>query len=122
VLSALAALGVRIVLDDFGTGFSSVGYLRDLPVHGLRTPATLLHAAPAEQAADRQLLAGMVRVAHALGLTLTVHGVDDEQRAAALPGTGCDGVQGLRFGAPSTPLQVPSLLRRPEKLAGSVPA
>ena len=116
VLTALAALGVRIVLDEFGTGFCSVAYLRDLPVHGLRTPATLLHAAPAGLAADRQLLAGMARVAHALGLTLTVHGVDDEQRAAALPGTGCDGAQGLRYGPPSTPHQVPALLRHPGKL------
>jgi len=119
VLTALAALGVRIVLDDFGTGFSSVAYLRDLPVHGLRTPATLLHAAPSGLAADRQLLAGMARVAHALGLTLTVHGVDDEQRAAALPGTGCDAAQGLRYGPPSTPHQVPALLRHPGKLVAA---
>lgn len=112
VLTALAALGVRIVLDDFGTGFSSFGYLRELPVHGLRTPATLLHPSPAGLEADRELLAGMARVAHALGLTLTVHGVDDELRAAALAETGCDWAQGLRYGPPSTPHQVPTLLRR----------
>jgi diguanylate cyclase (GGDEF)-like protein len=117
VLTALAALGVRIVLDDFGIGFSSFGYLRELPVHGLRTPATLLHPSPAGLEADRELLAGMARVAHALGLTLTVHGVDDELRAAALAETGCDWAQGLRYGPPSTPHQVPTLLRRAGKLA-----
>ncbi|UQU62237.1 EAL domain-containing protein [Couchioplanes caeruleus] len=116
VLAALAALGVRIVLDDFGTGPSSLAYLRDLPVHGLRTPASLLHDNPASAEADRDLVAGMARMAHALGLTLTVHGVDDELRAATLVGTGCDGAQGLRYGAPTTPHQVPALLRRTGKL------
>ncbi|WP_306215682.1 bifunctional diguanylate cyclase/phosphodiesterase [Actinoplanes sp. RD1] len=109
VLAALAELGVRIVLDDFGTGYTSLAYLRDLPVHGLRTPAALLQ--PSSDG-DRDLLAGMARTAHALGLSLTVHGVDDDGRAATLIGTGVDGVQGVRFGAPATPHQVPGLLRR----------
>ncbi|MET8153238.1 EAL domain-containing protein [Actinoplanes sp. NPDC049668] len=116
VLAALAALGVRLILDDFGTGNSSIAYLRDLPVHGLRTPASLLRGSPGGLDADRELLAGMARVAHALGLTLTVHGVDDERGAAALAGTGCDRAQGLRFGPPSTPHQVPALLRPPALL------
>jgi diguanylate cyclase (GGDEF)-like protein len=117
VLTTLAALGVRILLDDFGTGYSSLAYLRDLPVHGLRTPATLLRPSAAGAPAARELLAGMAGVAHALGLTLTVHGVDDEQAATTLPGTGCDAAQGLRFGAPTTPHQVPALLRRAAPLA-----
>ncbi|MEV4639726.1 bifunctional diguanylate cyclase/phosphodiesterase [Actinoplanes sp. NPDC049548] len=117
VLSALAALGVRLVLDDFGTGHGSLAYLRDLPVHGLRTPAGLLHPMAAGAEADRELVAGMARVAHALGLTLTVHGVDDEVRAATLVGTGCDGAQGLRYGPPTTPHQVPILLRGAGTLA-----
>ncbi|WP_305789681.1 bifunctional diguanylate cyclase/phosphodiesterase [Symbioplanes lichenis] len=113
VLTALAELGVRIVLDDFGTGATSLAALRELPVHGLRTPAALLH--PAAAGSDRDLLAGMARTAHALGLTLTVHGVDDDGRAATLTGTGVDCAQGVRLGAPATPHQVPGLLRRTGK-------
>ncbi|GAA2597557.1 hypothetical protein GCM10010435_91130 [Winogradskya consettensis] len=111
VLTALAELGVRIVLDDFGTGFTSLAYLRDLPVHGLRTPAALLRSGASGAGSDRELLAGMARTAHALGLTLTVHGIDDERGAATVTGTGCDGAQGLHYGVPATPHQVPALLR-----------
>ncbi|MEV6602472.1 EAL domain-containing protein [Actinoplanes sp. NPDC051346] len=116
VLSALAALGVRLVLDDFGTGTGSLAYLRDLPVHGLRTPSSVLSTTTGGADADRDLLGGMARVAHALGLRLTVHGVDDDRRAAALVDTGCDAAQGLRYGAPTTPHQVAALLRRSGRL------
>jgi diguanylate cyclase (GGDEF)-like protein len=111
VLAALAALGVRLQLDDFGTGFSNLAYLRELPVHGLRTPAGLVRSPAPGVDTDRDLLAGLARVAHALGLTLTVHGVDDEDAQARLAGTGVDSAQGLRYGLPSTPHQVPALLR-----------
>jgi diguanylate cyclase (GGDEF)-like protein len=112
VLTSLADLGVRITLDDFGTGYTSIGYLRELPVHGLRTPATLLQPAPGSNGdAERGLLAGLAQVAHALGLTLTVHGVDEDHRAFNLAGTGCDAVQGLRYGPPVTPHQVRAMVR-----------
>jgi diguanylate cyclase (GGDEF)-like protein len=112
VLTSLADLGVRIVLDDFGTGCTSIGYLRELPVHGLRTPAALLQPPPGGNGdAERGLLIGLAQVAHALGLSLTVHGIDEDHRAFRLAGTGCDAVQGLRYGPPTTPHQVRSLLR-----------
>jgi len=81
-------------------------------VHGLRTPAALLRSPVTGPEADRKLLAGMTRVAHALGLPLTVHGVDDEEAQVRLAGTGVDSAQGLRYGPPSTPHQVPAMLRR----------
>jgi EAL domain-containing protein (putative c-di-GMP-specific phosphodiesterase class I) len=112
VLTSLADLGVRIVLDEFGSGYTSVGYLRELPVHGLRTPATLLQPAPGSNGdAERALLAGLAQVAHAMGLSLTVHGVDEDHRAFNLAGTGCDAAQGLRYGPPVTPHQVRAMLR-----------
>ena len=116
VLAALAALGVRLELDDFGTGHSSLPYLRELPLHGLRTPAALLRSPANGPDADRELLAGLARVAHALDLTLTVHGVDDAEVQARLAGTGVDGAQGLRYGPPSAPHQVAALLHRPAGL------
>ena len=106
VLAALATLGARLVLDDFGTGYTSVAYLRGLPIHGLRCPLPQLAGGNADR-----LICGLATVAHALGLTLTVHGVDDERLAEAVEGSGCDEVQGLRYAAPATPHRVSALLR-----------
>ncbi|GAA3337176.1 hypothetical protein GCM10020358_12500 [Amorphoplanes nipponensis] len=117
VLTALAALGVRLELDDFGSGGGSLAYLRELPLHGLRTPASRVQSPACGVDTDRELLAGLTRVAHALGLTLTVHGVDDDDAQARLAGTGVDGAQGLRFGPPGTPHQVGALLRVPALVA-----
>jgi len=112
VLTSLADLGVRIVLDDFGTGSPSIAYLRELPVHGLRTPATLLQPAAGDSGdAERGVLVGLTQIAHALGLTLTVHGVDEDHRVFNLADTGCDAAQGLRYGPPTTAHQVRVLLR-----------
>jgi diguanylate cyclase (GGDEF)-like protein len=112
VLTSLADLGVRLTLDDFGTGCTSIGYLRELPVHGLRTPAALLQpAAGGNGDAERGLLVGLAQVAHSLGLSLTVHGIDEDHRAFNLAGTGCDAVQGLRYGPPANPRQVRALVR-----------
>jgi predicted signal transduction protein with EAL and GGDEF domain len=118
VLAALGALGVRVVLDDFGTGYTSVAYLRELPIHGLRSPLPQLTAGVSGEPADRSLVTGLATIAHALNLTLTVHGVDDERLADGLDASGCDAVQGLRYAAPATPHGVSALLRRPATVAG----
>lgn len=115
VLAALAGLGVRVVLDDFGAGYTSVAYLRELPIHGLRSPLPPLTAGVSGEPA---LVAGLAMIAHALGLTLTVHGVDDERLADGLHTSGCDAVQGLRYAAPATPHRVSALLRRSATMAG----
>jgi len=106
VLAALGALGARLVLDDFGTGAISLAYLRGLPVHGLRCPLPMIAGGDANR-----LVSGLADVAHALGLTFTVHGVDDERLAAAVEGSGCDEAQGLWYAPPATPHRVTALLR-----------
>jgi len=112
VLTSLADLGVRIVLDDFGAASPSIAYLRELPVHGLRTPATLVQPpAGGNGDAERGVLVGLAQIAHALGLSLTLHGVDEDHRVFNLAETGCDAAQGLRYGPPTTPQQVRVLLR-----------
>jgi diguanylate cyclase (GGDEF)-like protein len=106
VLAALAALGARLTLDDFGAGYTSVAYLRGLPIHGLRCPLPQLAGGNAGR-----LVSGLATIAHALGLTLTVYGVDDERLGEAVEGSGCDEVQGLRYAAPATPHRISALFR-----------
>lgn len=99
ILAALADLGVRIALNDFGTGHTNLAYVRDLPIHDLRTPARLLTCdSTLSTVDDRGLLAAMATMAHSMGLTLTVYDVDAPQHATALAGTGCDHVQGHHYG------------------------
>ena len=118
VLAALGALGVRVELDDFGAGYTSVAYLRELPIHGLRSPLPQLTGGVAGEPADRSLVAGLATIAHALGLTLTVHGVDDERLADGLDVSGCDAVQGLHYAAPATPQRVAAWIRQPTTVVG----
>lgn len=121
VLAALADLGIRIELDDFGTGYTSFTFLRDLPVHGLRTPARIMHdpaaahpahGGPAHGSPAAQMFTAMTGIAHALELTLTVHGVDDDHHAAAVTAGGCDAAQGEAYGPPINTEHVTGLLTR----------
>ncbi|MEV4812891.1 putative bifunctional diguanylate cyclase/phosphodiesterase [Micromonospora avicenniae] len=105
-LRGLADLGVRIAIDDFGTGYSNLAYLRDLPVTelkvagefvaGLRAPA----ADPGSRT-DERILASLVSLAHALGLTVTAEGVETAGQAERLRAIGCDAGQGWHFGRPA---------------------
>jgi diguanylate cyclase (GGDEF)-like protein/PAS domain S-box-containing protein len=115
-LHALAAMGVRIAIDDFGTGYSNLAYLSRLPVHVLKLDGGFLEgfregtqpalsgervtagAGARREAADEQIVSALVRLAHALGLTVTAEGVESALQADLLRSTGCDSAQGWHFG------------------------
>jgi diguanylate cyclase (GGDEF)-like protein/PAS domain S-box-containing protein len=103
-LRRLAALGVRIAIDDFGTGYSNLAYLRTLPIQNLKLAgpflAGLRDRRPAER--DEQILDALVRLAHALGLTVTAEAVETTHQADLLRGLGCDNAQGWYY-APAAP-------------------
>ncbi|WP_436774995.1 putative bifunctional diguanylate cyclase/phosphodiesterase [Yinghuangia sp. YIM S09857] len=112
-LRELAAMGVRIAIDDFGTGYSNLAYLRRLPVcelkiagsfvEGLRTPGD---ADPV----DARIVASLVELAHALGLTVTAEGIETAAQAERLRAIGCDAGQGWYFSRPGPPDRIASLL------------
>ncbi|MDP9791573.1 diguanylate cyclase (GGDEF)-like protein/PAS domain S-box-containing protein [Catenuloplanes nepalensis] len=99
-LRALADLGIRIAIDDFGTGYSNLAYLRDLPVTGLKLAGTFVTGrtrADLPDRVDREILAALVRLAHALGLTVIAEGVETAEQAALLRTLDCDMVQGWHY-------------------------
>jgi diguanylate cyclase (GGDEF)-like protein len=110
-LRILADLGVRIAIDDFGTGYCNLAYLRDLPVTELKVAGEFvagLRATPVDPASrtDERILASLVSLAHALGLTVTAEGVETAGQAERLRAIGCDAGQGWHFGRPAPPERI----------------
>jgi diguanylate cyclase (GGDEF)-like protein/PAS domain S-box-containing protein len=97
VLGRLRQLGVTLAIDGFGAAYSSLVGLRQLPVQMLKVDRTLV----AEVDRDgRAIVAGIVGLAHALGLKVTAVGVETEAQKAALGACGCDYLQGFLTGEP----------------------
>lgn len=100
-LSRLRDLGVRVGIDDFGTGHSALAYLRQLPLDFLkidRSFVTLL----GQDRRDESIVAAIVGMARALGLETVAEGVETSTQHAMLTALGCDVAQGWYLGRPST--------------------
>jgi diguanylate cyclase (GGDEF)-like protein/PAS domain S-box-containing protein len=104
-LRRIADLGVEIALDDFGTGYSNLSSLRWLPVSVLKLDRAFtrgLRQNPADPV-DSTIVEGVVSLAHGLGLTVTVEGVETRTQAEHLRELGCDTGQGWYYARPGPP-------------------
>jgi diguanylate cyclase (GGDEF)-like protein len=98
-LDALQAMGVRIYIDDYGTGYSSLAQIRDLPVHALKIDRSfVMRLAGSDD--NVHIVRSTIDLGHALELEVVAEGVEDEATAQALVGWGCDHLQGYYFGKP----------------------
>jgi len=97
-LAQLHALGVRLSIDDFGTGFSSLAYLRKLRVHEMKIDRTFIAAM--EDANDMVIVRSTIDLAHNLGLRVVAEGIEDERSLARLRAMGCDEAQGYFMSRP----------------------
>ena len=93
VLGALRDLGLRLWVDDFGTGYSSLAYLRRLPLDGLKIDRSFV-AGLGKEAEDSAIVAGIVSLAHTLGLSAVAEGVETAEQMLLLRELGCDFAQG----------------------------
>ncbi len=89
--------GIEVSLDDYGTGYSSLAYLRELPVDEVKLDRVF--AADVGRRRTATIVRHTVAMAHGLGLRVVAEGVEDEQAARLLAELGCDVGQGLYFGA-----------------------
>lgn len=110
-LAAVAALGVHVVVDDFGVGWSNLTRILDLPVDGLKIDRGIAAAVLADPRAAA-MVAATVGMAHALGLTVTAEGVETVEVRDHLLAAGCDLAQGWLYAAATSGDQVPDMLRR----------
>ncbi len=99
VLTALNDLGVRVAIDDFGKGYSSLSYLRRFPVSLLKVDGSFVTRL-GDDASDVALVSAVTGMGHALGLTVVAEWVETAAQVAELRGVGCDVAQGYYFGRP----------------------
>ena len=101
VLSDLTDLGIRIGLDDFGTGFSSMTYLKRFPINFLKIDRTFVAGLDSNDD-DTAIVTGTVALAHSLGLQVVAEGVETEAQLRQLQKLQCDLAQGFHFSEPVT--------------------
>jgi diguanylate cyclase (GGDEF)-like protein/PAS domain S-box-containing protein len=99
IVKDLHALGLSISIDDYGTGFSSLGYLRDLRVHALKLDKSFVVDLETRQQ-NRVIVESTVQMAHALGLQVVAEGVETEWVKNYLQSIGYDLGQGFWFARP----------------------
>ncbi|WP_308220304.1 bifunctional diguanylate cyclase/phosphodiesterase [Kineococcus sp. TRM81007] len=123
ILDGLRRRGVRVAVDDYGTGYSSLAYLRQLPVDDLKLDRSFV----TDLGSDPRALAivrSTIMLAHSLGLRLVAEGVEDAETCRELTDAGCDVVQGWYFSKalPAAELTAWLLRHRAAAPAAAAPA
>lgn len=101
VLEALREVGVTIVLDDFGCGYSSLAYLTKFPIDKIKIDRSFIQEITSADT-DAAIVDAIIVMAHALGMTVVAEGVETEVQEHYLRERGCDEVQGYRY-SPGVP-------------------
>jgi PAS domain S-box-containing protein len=99
VIDALRQRGLRISLDDFGTGFSSLGYLNRFGIDEIKIDRSFIDDLDADTT-ERALVQAVIDLGHALGLQVVAEGVETQSQADLLRQMGCDIFQGFLFARP----------------------
>jgi diguanylate cyclase (GGDEF)-like protein/PAS domain S-box-containing protein len=120
MLRKLHEVGFRISVDDFGTGFSSLSYLKRFPLSELKIDRSFVDGI-ADEAEDRSITTAIVAIARELGLNTVAEGVETEAQHEVLKKLGCDIGQGYLYSRPLPGSQVQDwlLFRGAEKVARS---
>jgi diguanylate cyclase (GGDEF)-like protein len=117
----LHALGVRIALDDFGSGYSNLGYLQRFPLDKLKIDRSFVIAL-GNSSNGGVIIQAIVALGRALGLSITVEGVETEQQRVLLRLAGCDEMQGYLFAKPAPAKTIDRLLAQAKQSAARPPA
>lgn len=114
VMQGLRALGVRLTVDDFGTGYAALGYLKTFPFNGLKIDRSWMKDFPESQQAE-SVVAGIIALAHAFALTITAEGIETEAQLDQLKRLSCEEGQGYFLGRPMPLAAFTALLETPSQ-------
>ncbi|SFD07498.1 PAS domain S-box-containing protein/diguanylate cyclase (GGDEF) domain-containing protein [Thiohalospira halophila DSM 15071] len=109
ILETLQGMGIRLALDDFGSGFSALSYLHAFPFHTLKVDRTFIHAIGQSDRSEG-LLRSIIEMGQNLRMEVVAEGIETEGQAAYLRAHGCELGQGFGLARPGPPEAVPPLL------------
>lgn len=113
IIDRFAAAGIKVSIDDYGSGLSSLAYLKRIAADELKIDKAFVMSLD-ESAKDALLVKSTIDLAHSLGMTVTAEGVETQTALALLRGMGCDTAQGYLI---ARPLALPALIERLDKPA-----
>ena len=110
-LDMLRKMGARCSVDDFGTGHSSLSYIKHFAIDRLKIDKSFVHDLGKDRD-DEAIVSAAIGLAHRLGREIVAEGVETEEQLSLLKALGCDAVQGYLFSPPMPPSKIASYLER----------
>ena len=102
---------MKLSVDDFGTGYSSLSYLKQLPLDELKIDHSFISEIRSE-ADDAPIVTAIIVMAHSLGLTVVMEGIETEPQLVFARDRGCDEYQGFLFSKPVPSREFETMLAR----------
>jgi len=109
--SALKKLGIDIVLDDFGSGYTSYAYLKRFPASLLKIDKVLVDNV-LDNKDDQYIVKSIIDLGHSLGMKVVIEGIEDQEMSDLLENYGCDYFQGFYFARPLPVFEFQKMLRK----------
>lgn len=114
-LISLRDMGVRLSIDDFGTGFSSLSYLKRLPIDTIKIDKSFIRDIQTD-ANDAAIITAIIKMSHSLNFKVIAEGVETAEQLAYLKAYDCDEIQGFYFSKPLTASEFAVLLEAEKML------
>jgi predicted signal transduction protein with EAL and GGDEF domain len=114
-LNEMHELGVQLSIDDFGTGFSSLNYLKKLPVNKLKIDQSFIRDIDTDEG-DAAIIRSIISLGHRLNLKVIAEGVETQEQLDFLRIRGCDEIQGYFYARPLAADALPEFVRNPPRL------